>query len=171
MWKKIRQDWTGSPKDLRYKQKTKKAPAGTQPELKFWWCTDDAADEIVLSVCRRMGNRPCFYVLQCGKTDRTPLSKKNKEKALKPSGFKAFPVAGAEGFEPSARGFGDRCSTTWAMPLKIKYPHIISVLARFVNIKNNIFWFFAKTVCYIVQESRPDASSFSGLPERLPKVY
>ena len=36
---------------------------------------------------------------------------KGKEKALKPSGFKAFPVAGAEGLEPSARGFGDRCST------------------------------------------------------------
>ena len=31
---------------------------------------------------------------------------KGKEKALKPSGFKAFPVAGAEGLEPSARGFG-----------------------------------------------------------------
>ena len=33
--------------------------------------------------------------------------RKGKEKALKPSGFKAFPVAGAEGLEPSARGFGD----------------------------------------------------------------
>ena len=36
---------------------------------------------------------------------------KSEEKAPKPSGFKAFPVAGAEGLEPSARGFGDRCST------------------------------------------------------------
>ena len=26
-------------------------------------------------------------------------------------------MAGVEGFEPSARGFGDRCSTNWAMPL------------------------------------------------------
>ena len=26
-------------------------------------------------------------------------------------------MAGAEGFEPSARGFGDRCSTSWAIPL------------------------------------------------------
>ena len=26
-------------------------------------------------------------------------------------------LAGAEGFEPSARGFGDRCSTNWAIPL------------------------------------------------------
>ena len=50
-----------------------------------------------------MGNRPCFYVLQCGKTDRTPLSKKSKEKALKPSGFKAFPVAGAEGLEVASQ--------------------------------------------------------------------
>ena len=33
-------------------------------------------------------------------------SRKRKEKALKPSGFKAFPMAGAEGLEPSARGFG-----------------------------------------------------------------
>ena len=32
--------------------------------------------------------------------------RKRKEKALKPSGFKAFPMAGAEGLEPSARGFG-----------------------------------------------------------------
>ena len=38
-------------------------------------------------------------------------SQKSEEKALKPSGFKAFSVAGAEGLEPSARGFGDRCST------------------------------------------------------------
>ena len=38
-------------------------------------------------------------------------SRKRKEKALKPSGFKASPMAGAEGLEPSARGFGDRCST------------------------------------------------------------
>ena len=29
----------------------------------------------------------------------------------------AFFVAGAEGFEPSARGFGDHCSTNWAIPL------------------------------------------------------
>ena len=36
---------------------------------------------------------------------------KDSKKALKPSSFKAFCVAGAEGLEPSARGFGDRCST------------------------------------------------------------
>ena len=29
-------------------------------------------------------------------------------------------LAGAEGFEPSARGFGDRCSTNWAIPLNKK---------------------------------------------------
>ena len=28
-----------------------------------------------------------------------------------------FFLAGAEGLEPSARGFGDRCSTNWAIPL------------------------------------------------------
>ena len=28
-----------------------------------------------------------------------------------------FCLAGAEGLEPSARGFGDRCSTNWAIPL------------------------------------------------------
>ena len=28
-----------------------------------------------------------------------------------------FALAGAEGLEPSARGFGDRCSTNWAIPL------------------------------------------------------
>ena len=26
-------------------------------------------------------------------------------------------MAGVEGFEPSAHGFGDRCSTSWAKPL------------------------------------------------------
>ena len=38
--------------------------------------------------------------------------------------FRCFPrntgfivLAGAEGLEPSARGFGDRCSTNWAIPL------------------------------------------------------
>ena len=34
------------------------------------------------------------------------------QKALKPRSFKAFHMAGAEGLEPSARGFGvdvDRC--------------------------------------------------------------
>ena len=31
---------------------------------------------------------------------------KSEEKALKPSGFKAFPVAGAVRFELTARGFG-----------------------------------------------------------------
>ena len=30
----------------------------------------------------------------------------DREKALKPRSFKAFGVAGAEGLEPSARGFG-----------------------------------------------------------------
>ena len=30
-----------------------------------------------------------------------------------------FDLAGAEGLEPSARGFGDRCSTNWAIPLNI----------------------------------------------------
>ena len=34
------------------------------------------------------------------------LEIKNKEKALKPRCFKAFRMAGAEGLEPSARGFG-----------------------------------------------------------------
>ena len=29
-------------------------------------------------------------------------------------------MAGAEGLEPSARGFGDRCSTNWAIPLNKK---------------------------------------------------
>ncbi len=32
----------------------------------------------------------------------------HKEKALKPRSFKAFVLAGAEGLEPSARGFGEK---------------------------------------------------------------
>ena len=33
------------------------------------------------------------------------------------TGLPACTLAGAEGFEPSARGFGDHCSTSWAIPL------------------------------------------------------
>ena len=44
---------------------------------------------------------------------------KNKKtpKTLIYQGFSAFSLAGAEGLEPSARGFGDCCSTNWAIPL------------------------------------------------------
>ena len=83
----------------------KETPAGTQPELKFdavlmmvqtgSLSTDAAGWEI----------SPIFAHQNAAKqTVRRP--RKSKEKALKPSGFKAFPVAGAEGLEPSARGFG-----------------------------------------------------------------
>ena len=37
-----------------------------------------------------------------------------------------FVLAGAEGLEPSARGFGDRCSTNWAIPLCICNSYTIS---------------------------------------------
>ncbi len=40
------------------------------------------------------------------------LVEKEKAKTRKNQGFmRIFCVAGAEGLEPSARGFGDRCST------------------------------------------------------------
>ena len=49
-----------------------------------------------------MGNQPHFCASKCGKADlRRP--RKRKEKALKPSGFKAFPVAGAEGLEVASQ--------------------------------------------------------------------
>ena len=69
----------------------------------------------------------------------------DKAKALKPRCFKAFGVAGAEGLEPSARGFGDRCSTNWAIPLYLILPcgnhfDIIHILHHFVN--NNYFKMF-----------------------------
>ena len=49
-----------------------------------------------------MRNSPRFCASKCGKTDvRRP--RKRKEKALKPSGFKAFPVAGAEGLEVASQ--------------------------------------------------------------------
>ena len=88
-----------------HRRKQRKALADIQPELKFWCCFNDGADGTVVTGCRRMRNSPRFCASKCGKTDvRRP--RKRKEKALKPSGFKAFPVAGAEGLEPSARGFG-----------------------------------------------------------------
>ncbi len=55
-----------------------------------------------------------FRVEKCKKTGITRPSveiEKDSKKALKLRSFKAFCVAGAEGLEPSARGFGDRCST------------------------------------------------------------
>ena len=39
------------------------------------------------------------------------LDKIVKIKILETALFQGFLVAGAEGLEPSARGFGDRCST------------------------------------------------------------
>ena len=56
-----------------------------------------------------------------------------------------FDLAGAEGLEPSARGFGDRCSTNWAIPLYLILPcgnhfDIIHILHHFVN--NNYFEMF-----------------------------
>ena len=49
-----------------------------------------------------MRNSPRFCASKCGKTDvRRP--RQREEKALKPSGFKAFPMAGAEGLEVASQ--------------------------------------------------------------------
>ena len=48
----------------------------------------------------------------CQKNDYLPFEKqKKKPRNRYINNFKAFNLAGAEGLEPSARGFGDRCST------------------------------------------------------------
>ena len=39
-------------------------------------------------------------------------------------------LAGVEGFEPSARGFGDRCSTNWAIPLYLVSCSVFKQLLR-----------------------------------------
>ena len=44
------------------------------------------------------------------KVNHKTMQHMQKENRQKPSVFAGF-VAGAEGLEPSARGFGDRCST------------------------------------------------------------
>ena len=55
-----------------------------------------------MSGCRRMGNQSHFAHQNAAKqTVRRP--RKCKEKALKPSGFKAFPMAGAEGLEVASQ--------------------------------------------------------------------
>ena len=49
--------------------------------------------------------------IKTDKTNRVPRAKSKTKNGLN-SVFKPFfLLAGAEGFEPSARGFGDRCST------------------------------------------------------------
>ena len=45
-----------------------------------------------------------------GNSDRAPYIKLYQKNGLN-AVFKPFVLAGAEGLEPSARGFGDRCST------------------------------------------------------------
>lgn len=48
----------------------------------------------------------------------------DKAKALKPRCFKAFGVAGAEGIEPSARGFGAKSTLSVKPRVKIQSPKI-----------------------------------------------
>ena len=47
------------------------------------------------------------------------LPTKRLDIAEKSTRSRAFFMAGEEGFEPSAYGFGDRRSTSWAIPLKM----------------------------------------------------
>ena len=55
----------------------------------------------------------------------------------------AFFLAGVERFELSTPGFGDQCSTSWAMPL---YPSIITYFFVFCKGDgNNNYEFFVKT--------------------------
>ena len=49
--------------------------------------------------------------------------RKDSKKALKPHSFKAFRVAGAEGLEPSARGFGAKSTLSVKPRVKIQSPH------------------------------------------------
>ena len=46
-----------------------------------------------------------IYAIESGTIDRTPPPQ-NTRKARNSKGFRAKSLAGAEGFEPSARGFG-----------------------------------------------------------------
>ena len=52
-----------------------------------------------------MPNKPQFAALKPGKSDRAPTSKSIR-KTAQPAWLRRFSVAGAEGLEPSARGFG-----------------------------------------------------------------
>ena len=51
---------------------------------------------------------------------------------MKPRSFKTFTMAGAEGFEPSARGFGDQVSIYF-------YARIINDFASFDFLSTNFF--------------------------------
>ena len=53
----------------------------------------------------------------------------------------AFALAGAEGIEPSTRGFGDRCSTGWALPLYFVFGCLDhSAAKRKVPFRRRFWW-------------------------------
>ena len=55
--------------------------------------------------------KPSFFSIS-EKTDRSLPHKKKSVKTALVRRFYRLIMAGAEGFEPSARGFGDHCSTS-----------------------------------------------------------
>lgn len=46
-------------------------------------------------------------------------------------------MAGVEGLEPSARGFGDHCSTNWAIPLQTNI-----IIAQISNKSKDFYWIY-----------------------------
>ena len=78
--------------------------------------------------------------------------------------FCRFLLAGAEGLEPSARGFGDRCSTNWAIPLYL--------LQRFWDRFIFRLAFGLKPKSYYIATDKTSAGSFALRPTELyPYIY
>ena len=60
-----------------------------------------------------MRKKSKIHAIKSGSTDRSPPLQ-NTRKARNSKEFRALSVAGAEGFEPSARGFGVDVEKAWA---------------------------------------------------------
>ena len=69
-------------------------------------------------------------------------NKKYKQKSVENLRFSTlFYLAGVQGLEPWARGFGDRCSTNWATPLSVNCLIILLHNRLYVN---SFLWIYFK---------------------------
>ena len=110
----------------------------------FWWCSRWNVSEQKKCLRKNADFDALFDTLNS--TKLTPCRQlKTTKKPWNHAVSRLFLMAGAEGFEPSARGFGDRCSTNWAIPL---YQRFSDLCVK--NVPNNVPNFTEKSLTSIV---------------------
>ena len=91
------------------------------------WCfIDDVADGIVTNVYQQKRNWRPIWASKCGEADQVPR-RKSIRKTAQTAWLSRFSVAGAEGLEPSARGFGvdvEWRKATWKPPFQAFYSRL-----------------------------------------------